>query len=661
MIRVRHLALLVPVLLLGLHAPADAARKVRAHKPKATAAAPAAGPCTDFYEYANAAWLKANPAPPQGSVSAFQVLRAHARAQQRALLDDLARAPTDDAGRALGTLWSEGMNQTAVDGAGSAPLQPLFERIGRLKKPRDVAAAIAALHAAGMPVLFNFSDDADLQDPSLRIGYATQGGLGLPDPAYYTRGEAQARDLLGRYRAYIQTILQLSGTPADRVGTESGWVLSMEMQLAQASVPAAQAHGAEAYHPTPVAALEKDYKALAPGKFLSAQRVKADTISLGQPGFFRAADAMLASVPVEQWQAYLRFHVASAMAPYLSQAFVDAHFQMYGRLLAGREQAPDRGQRVMDAIDRALGPTMGHAWAQRYLPAASRALASQVVAKLRKAVADGITANGWMDAPTRAIAQTKLSRLEVEIGEPKVAPAAIDASLGKGYATDLLALAQWRHQLAMAAIGTHGDSAWPMPAQNPAINYDPLHNRILVTAALLQPPVLDAGKDSAQAMGSLGALLGRTLQEAIAGSGRGVDADGRIRDWWTPASTAAFVQATAPIIAQYDRFRLSGGAHVDGTASQAANLADLGGVELAWAGFNDALPAKPGNDAERAFFQAYAQVWAETQHASVTDPGQVPARYRVNGVLANLPGFAKAYACKAGQPMLEANPVKFWN
>ncbi|MBS0575210.1 MAG: M13 family metallopeptidase [Proteobacteria bacterium] len=672
MIRARHALLLVPLLALAAANPADAAARVK-HRPgkgKAAPASVAAAACDDFYADANAAWLRQHPAPASGSVSAFDAMRSRAREQERNLLEDLARGASDAAGRALATVWNEGLNEAAIEAAGATPLQPSFARIGAIRKSKDIAAAVADLHAAGLPVLFNFAADRDVADADLRIGYASQGGLGLPDPAYYTRTDAETRDVLGRYRAYIQTILQLSGTPADQIATQSGWVLSMEMQLAQASLPLAQQREpASAYRLSRVADLQKAYPRLALAGFLKAQQVNVGSLSLANTRYFDTVEGMLANTPVEQWQAYLRFQVASKMAPYLTRAFQDAHFQMYEKLLGGAAQPRSRQDLVQDAIDRALGPLVGHVWTQRYLPAASREAATRVADGVRGALKAAIASNAWMDDATRAAAQAKLARLRIEIGEPASVPSIDGLALGKGFATDMLTLAAWKHRDEMAQIGQRGGArAWPQPAQIPNLSYDLLDNRLVVSAAMLQPPVFDATMSPAQQYGAFGALLGHALHAAIGGKGRSLDADGQLREWWSAAARAAFEQRTAPIVGQYDGYVVAGTTKVDGSRTREENLADLGGVELAWLAYAATDPAagKPARSAaDRAFFTAYAQMWARHSAADsaiawAASSPQAPAKYRVEGVLANLAEFASTYACKPGQPMSARQAVSIW-
>ncbi|HTD28264.1 MAG TPA: M13 family metallopeptidase [Xanthomonadaceae bacterium] len=685
----RQSLLLVSLLLLGVDMRVDAATNTKSkQKAKPAATAAAESPCNDYYGMVNADWLKANPAPAAGSVSAFDAMLANARQQERTLLEADASAPGDDTDRALGALWSDGMNEIAIEAAGATPLRPLFDRIAQAKKAKDLPAVIADLHAAGVPVLFNFSSDVDLKDFDHQLGYAIQGGLGLPDPDYYTRADADSRALFGRYRAYVEKILLLSGTPAAQVSTESGWVLGIEVQLAQASLPLVQLRDpSNEYRPVTLVELQKAYPNLAFGSFLRTQHADDDRISLAHTGYFTAADGMLVSVPVEQWQAYLRFHVANSLAPYLSSGFQDAHFQMYDRVLDGKQQPQPRWLAVLNAVDLALGEPLGHAYAERYLPQASKAAATSIADGLRDAAKNAIANNAWMDPSTRAAAQAKLEKLRVEIGEPtRKLPLSGLTLGGSGYAADMLAAAAWRHQRDMAAIGKRtAERRWPVLAQIPDVSYDLVQNRIVVTAAFLQPPVFDASADIAQQYGALGALIGHQLHYAFDDKGRTIDADGQLHDWWTPLASAAYEQRTAPIIAQYDAYEVNGGVKVNGHQTRDENLADLGGVELALDALKATLPSTaqaphakgaqkpstaqpPASDAkasERHFFEAFAKVWErssapDTATAEVSSSIQAPAKARVNGTLANLPEFGTAYACKAGQSMDIKTPVSIW-
>jgi putative endopeptidase len=685
-----HRALLLVPLLLILDVPADATA-AKPKKARLAATAPVPAVCSDYYDTVNADWIKAHPAPATGSVSAFDTIITNARSQQQALLEDLARSPRDDTQRTLALLWADGMNENAIENAGAAPLQPLFARIAMAKKSRDITGVIADLHAAGVPVVFNFGADADAGDPSHRIGYASQGGIGLPDPEFYTRTDAETRAMLGRYRAYVETILRASGTPAEKVTLESGWVLGVEMQLAQSSPSLLQQRDpGSAFRPVSLRDLAKVYPNLGFDKFVRAQHLDVDRISLAQDGFFRTADGMLASVPLEQWQAYLRFHVANALAPYLSRAFHDPHADLYDRVLAGDVQPKPHAQAVLEAIDHAVGDAMGRAYAERYLTPATKDGVMRVAERVRGAMHGAIERSAWMDDATRATAFAKLDKLRIEIGEPEDAPSLSGLAVGNGFASDMLAVAAWQHQRDMASIGKRsGAPPWSVRAQTPYAGYDLVQNRLVITAALLQAPVFDASSPPATQYGALGALIGQQLEHVVDGKGRGIDVDGRFRDWWTPSTAAAYEQRTAAIVAQYDAYPSQGTARIDGRATRDENLADLAGVELALDAFHAAMPssaastvpapqaasahhaatkrgAKPAPtppSQDVAFFAAYAVVWARSDAPDAADAAaglQSPAKYRVEGPLANLPEFGKAHACKPGQPMMRATPVSIW-
>ena len=308
-----------------------------ATKKKSTGKAPAVAPaCSDFYSYANASWLKANPVPQTGATTSLGQLADRALQQQRDLLDASMKAPQNSVQKALGDFWASGLDEAAVEKDGSQPIAPLLSRIDAIKKAKDVPASIAALHQVGIPVAFNFSPDVDLKALDRHIGYFMQGGMGLPDPAFYTRNDADAVTLQGRYRAYVKQILALTGTPAASLDADSASVIQIETLLAKAAKPVADVNNPfNNYAPVPVKDVTKQFRNLQLGEFLKAQAVNDDLVSMSDPGYFKQLDAMVASLKPEQWRAYLRWRVGDSMAPYLSKSFRDAESGFRGRLLRG--------------------------------------------------------------------------------------------------------------------------------------------------------------------------------------------------------------------------------------------------------------------------------------------------------------------------------------
>lgn len=633
---------------------------------------PNAPACTDFYQHANGGWLARTALPAgDGRWSRFDEINRRALEQQRALLEAAAATPKDDLDRLLGAFWASGLDEAAIDAAGAAPLAPVLARIDRIKRLRDVGGAIGELHAQGLPVLFRFGADLDLRDFDRQIAYATQGGLGLPDRDYYLREDADTRALLGRYRAHIERLLALVGTPAAEIETQSGWIVGIEMRLASASLGLVELRDPwSAYKPTSVKELSRRYPNLRLDDFLRAQDLRRlDSLSLAHERFFAAVDSLLAeknaTAPVEHWRAYLRFHVANALAPYLSAGFREAQYALYGQLLGGRPAPAPRWQQALASVDLALGDVLGRRYVEAHLSDPARAQAEAVVLGVRDALGRAIAASAWMSDAAKSAAKAKLDALRVEVGQPAQWADYAGLELDRrAYAANVLAAAKWRHARDLAQIGKAAPRRWRVPTQTPDLAYDLALNRLTVSAALLQPPVFAADAGAAANHGALGMLAGQQLTHGFDALGRTIDASRQLRDWWTPADAEAFAQRTAPLIAQYDAYHALPGIPVNGRQTQGENIADLGGVELAWAAYRRA-DAKADAEAARRFFYSLARLWQrkldeESLKLELATGVHAPARFRVNGPLSNLPAFAETFDCKPDQPMRRADPVALW-
>jgi putative endopeptidase len=653
----RPLACALLVALVATAAPGADAAKKKSGKAKAPAAPSA---CSDFYSYANSAWLKSNSLlPGVDSLSAMEQLGARARQQQVDLLNAAMTAPQGNVQKLLGDFWASGLDEAAVERDGANPVAPLLDRINAIRKADDVSASIAALHQVGIPVAFNFGADIDLNDLNRHIGYFSQGGLGLPDPAYYTRGDADTRRLLGLYNGYVQKILVLTGTPADRAAAEAQQVIDLETRIAQASRPLVELRNPRAnYGPVAVSSLRKSYRKLQLDEFLKAQGVNDDAVSIANPQLFAELDRLVGSLKPAQWKTYLRWRVGDAMAPYMAKPWRDAAFDFRGRVLAGKAAPPERQQAVLDAINLAAGPMLGREYAARYLPAATRARAEEIAANVLKALDAAIATDPRLGEQAKTEAKAKLAALKIEIGAPRRDLDYSVQPMGRGsFGGNMLIASTWHHREEMKRIGRgNADRRWNVLPQEPALAYDLAQNRMIVTAAALQAPVFDLGRDTAAQYGSFGALVGRELSHAIDNKGRLVDTKQELRDWWTPAEASAWDALGNRIAAQYGGYPIPGmGTRVNGNQVRDVAIADQAGVELAWIAFNAAQPAA-GKDARQAFYTGWANLWpqqltreAATRRAasSVHAPGQ----WRTNGPLYNLAGFGDAYGCKAGTAM----------
>ena len=651
----------------AVHA-APKAKTKHAAKAKTASAAPM---CSDFYQAVNKDWLTANPAPAgAATVSALSQLRDRSIQQQRDLLDQAMNAPQGGVQKALGDFWASGLDEAAVEADGSKPIAPLLARIDGIKRTRDVPAAIAALHQVGIPALFNFSADVDLDDLNRHIGYFTQGGLGLPDPAFYSRTDPDAGTIMASYRQYVRNILTLAGSAPDKVAADTDMVLGVEFRIAQASKAIRSTRDPRVgFAPVPVSSLKGQYRNLQLSEFLAAQGVNDDRVSIADPQLFAQLDAMVAGIPPQQWKAYLRFHVADAMAPYLSRGFRDAEQQFRGRVFRGQSTPPPRWQEVLSAIDVAAGPMLGHEYAARYLPPATKARAEAVAGDVRDALMRAFDRNTWMSAAAKTEAKAKLAKTRIEVGVP---PRDLDYTvqpMGRGsFGGNMLIASTWRHQQEMKRIGKgNANRRWSVLPQDPALAYDLAQNRIVVTAAMLQAPVLDMTQPAASHYGSFGALVGEELTHGFDSRGRNIDANGTLRDWWTPADANAWLERLNKVASQYGSYTWpnAGGAHVNGQLTREQDAADIAGVELALDALGHGSAASASD--VTAFSNGWAKIWPQqmgpeaAQVAAAASPYS-PGQWRANGPLSDLPEFQQAFGCKEGNPMVRpaASRVTIW-
>ena len=662
----RPLVLALGVALVALVSAADADAQRRKSR------APAVSPqCADLYAHANAAWLKTHQAPADaGAVTALGQLSELALQQQRQLLDAAMASPDNDVQHRLGDFWASGLDEAAVEADGSRPIATLLSRIDAIGKSRDVPATIAALHQVGIPVAFNFAPDVDLQALDRHIGYFMQGGMGLPDPAFYTRDDADTRVVMDRYRAYVRQILALTGTPEQRLDGDVAAVIAIETALARKSRSLNELNSpADNFAPVPVAQAAKRYRNLQLDKFLAAQGVKDDRVSMANPALFAELDAMVGKLKPEQWRAYLRCRVGDAMAPYLSRSYRDASFGFRGQVLEGRSVQAPRWRQVLDAINVAAGPMLGREYAAAHLQPEERRQAGLVIDELRQALLAAVDASRWLGAPAKAEARAKLEAMAIEVGTPRRDLDYTVQPMGRGsFGSNMLIASTWRHGQEMKRIGKgNADRRWDVLPQEPALAYDIAQNRLIATAAALQAPIFDAARPELL-YGAFGALVGSQLNRAIDAQGSHVDARGQVRDWWSPADRDAWTALGNRVAAQYASQDYPGvkGARVDGALVRNVALADQAGLELAATAHAKAQP-QASQAARQALFEAWSRLWAQQVAANTASERlktdiHAPGPLRSNLPAANLPEFAAAFACKPGQPMTraEADQVKVW-
>lgn len=647
---------------------ADAAKK----KKRVTKKAPEVSlVCRDFYAQANSDWLATNPVTGSGMQSALEQLAQRAQQQQIDLLNVDMQTAQGGVAKLIGDFWASGLDEAAVERDGANPIAPLLSRVDAIRRSKDVPAAITALHQVGIPVVFNFSADVNLQDLSRHIGYFSQGGLGLPDPAYYTRTDADTRALLGRYTDYVSKILALTGSKPDQLQADTQAVLDLETRIAQASSPLTTLRDPRNnYAQVAIVDLGKQYKRLQLGDFLKAQSVSDDSVSLANPQLFTQLDALVGALKPAQWKTYLRYQIGAALAPYLSKSWRDVDFAFRGTVLRGLAAPLPRQQQVLEAINLAAGPMVGREYVGHYLPDTTRSRAMEIATQVRDALGRGIDRNTWMSVSAKAEAKSKLAKLKIEIGAPTRDLDYSVQPMGRGsFGGNMLIASTWRHREEMRRIGRgNADRRWDVLPQQPALAYDIAQNRLIVTAATLQAPVLDMAQDVATQYGAFGALVGHELTHGFDNTGRMVDASGSVHDWWTPADLAAWDTRTGQLTTQYGAYPWPGltGVSVNGRQTRDENAADLGGVELAMDALTTAQPAL-AITGKQAFYQGWAKLWPQQMSTDVATrmaaiDVHAPGLWRSNGPLSDQPTFGGAFSCKAGTPMQRAadQQISIW-
>ncbi len=624
-------------------------------------------PCQDFFEYANGGWLKSNPIPAEYSLwSLDNEINERNLNILRNILENAAShpGPAGSATQKIGDFYAAAMDESAIDKAGIAPFKDDLAVIAALKSPIDIAALIGAWQARGEDVLFDFEAQPDLKDSNKDIAYAGQGGLGLPDRDYYLRDDAKSKALRTQYQAHVARMLGLLGDGDAKI--EAGFVLALETRLAKASLDrVALREPANSYHIYTL----KDADAKTPhfswsGFFHTVRRDDVQSFSLAQPDFFVAMDHALTEVPVAQWQAYLRWRLIDADAPYLGKTFVDADFDFHGRTLRGTKQILPRWKRAIRSSDDAVGELLGQAYVAQVFPPEAKQRALVLVDNLKVALRARISRLTWMSDETRKAAYAKLDTLVAKVGYPDKWRDYSKLEISRNsYLANMRAAAAFEAQRQFAKFGHLVDRMeWDMTPQTVNAYYNPMGNEIVFPAAQLLPPYFDARADNALNYGGIGSVIGHEMTHGFDDQGSEFDAKGNLTDWWTKADRTEFDARTAKLVEQFNAYVPVDDLHINGKLTLGENIADLGGLLVAYDAFK--LTPQGRSDAkidglspDQRFFLSYAQAWRTAQRPEqirlqVQSNEHAPAKFRTNGPVSDMPAFARAFACKAGDAMV---------
>ncbi len=636
--------------------------------------------CQDFNGFVNAKWVAANPIPADRTRwGSFDVLREQSLERQKAIAE-AASAGTAGAAtttQLVGALYRSGMDEAAIERSGFEPIKPELARIDALASSKGVVAYLVDSFSRGQASVFAFGAEADFQNSSRRIAYAFQGGLGLPTPDYYTSDEHAA--VREAYRTHIARMLELIGVNAPDAALQAGKVLAFETQLAKVSfAPVELRDPANQYNFVSVDAANAITPNFDWAAFFAAQKAEvSDGFSLSQPKFFAELDRMIAGAPVADWQAYLRFHTADNAAPYLSTPFQQANFDFHKKTLSGQKEQELRWKRVLATVNDQVGMALGEAYVAQAFPPESKARALVLVENVQAALKARIEKLDWMSDATKVKALEKWASFMPKIGYPEKWRDWSGLSLTPdNYFANVAAAVKFNHDYDVARIGKPTDRMeWAMTPQTVNAYYNPTDNTINFPAAILQPPFFDANADDATNYGGIGAVIGHEATHGFDDQGSQFDAAGNNTDWWASVDKEAFKARTAVLVAQFNGYEALPGKFVNGELTLGENIADLGGLAIAYDALQVALGKQPGEvktqiggySEDQRFFMNWARVWRgsvrdQRQEVMLNTDSHAPARFRASGAPSNLPAFAAAFECKQGDPMVRSGEaqVKIW-
>lgn len=627
-------------------------------------------PCADFYRYANGGWASRATIPSSYPMWGTWIeLRGRADDVLHQIVEDARRnttAPATSNLRKLGLFYATCMDSARAERERLAPIRPLLDAISVIHTSADVAPTIEAVYArTATTVPFVVFAPEDPKQPGRIVAALGQGGLGLPTRDYYTSNDPRMQRIRAAYSDHVAEMLRLSGESADRAKADAQRVLELETGLAGASMAPVQMRDPNAvYHKMSAAEISKLTPHFDWPRFWRAIGApEIDSVIVRQPAFFAAFDSMLTTVPTASWRPYLRWRLLASTSRWLDSRFVNENFS-FNRNFSGAQENDPRWRRCLAATDDALSEILGQEYVRRTFAPEAKARALQMVSDLRAVLHDRIAALPWMSDSTKQQALAKLAALRIKIGYPdKWRDYSTLEVRQRSFVDNALAARLWEYTRNIKRIGGTVDrDEWQISPQT--VDAYALSGEIVFPAGILQPPFFDAGVDDAMNYGGMGAVIGHEMTHHFDDTGRQFDAEGNLRDWWTPADAANYKQRAQLVVDQFDAYTVVDSAtHVNGRLTLGENIADLGGLRVAYAALQKALAGKPplapieGFTTEQRFFLAYARVWRqiarpEYTRTRVSTDSHAPWMWRVNGPLSNLPEFAQAFGCKEGDAMV---------
>ncbi len=635
-------------------------------------------PGDDFFQYASGAWYKKTEIPAsETGWGSFYTLYDDNQKNLRTILQEVSGKENDKGSNAqkVGDLYASGMDTVAIDKQGYEPIKPLLAKINGLKDYKELIQFAADSYKDGDGFLLGFYVSPDDRNSAKNVVHFDQSGLGLPNRDYYFNTDSATKNIRAAYVKYIAKLFTLTGADAATASKNADNILKLETALAQShSTPVELRDPVKNYHKFAVGDMQKQVPDLDLKDLLSRMDVKTDTILVGQPAYYKALNDLLKSQPIDFWKSKLQFVAMNDASRYLSKPFRDARFEFFGKTLNGQKQPTERWKQMVSTTDGGLGELLGQLYAEKYFTSEAKDRMLALVNNLQSVYRERIQKLDWMGTETKQKATGKLNAFIKKIGYPDKWKKYDDVEIDRNaFYKNMQSVSKHNYKEMIAKVDKKVDKTeWGMTPPTVNAYYNPSFNEIVFPAGILQFPFFDKNADDAINYGAIGAVIGHEMTHGFDDQGSQYDKDGNLKVWWTPADAAKFKAKTQQVVDLYNGFTVLNNMHVNGKLTLGENIADIGGLAIAYQAFKNTEQGKSdkkidGLTPDQRFFLSFAQVWRikdrdETLRMRINTDPHSPERYRVNGPVFNMDAFYKAFNIQPGAKLYkpENQRIRIW-
>jgi putative endopeptidase len=634
-------------------------------------------PCNNFYQYAVGGWLVQNPVPAsEAKWGSFSILNNENLKKLKVILEETSakQNKTGSDEQLIGDMFLSAIDSNKVNELGILPLENWLKSIDSINNADAILSILAEMRKSGSGILFGYYVGQDEKNSEKYITNIYQGGLGLPDRDFYFPKEERGVKILEEYKNHIKQLFLLMGNSSQQAEIKMQNVLEIELQLAENSMDRVALRNPEkTYNKKTIKQLQQLTPNINWNKFMeNAGLTSATEVVVGQPKYFEAISKMLKIISVDKWKNYITFHLVNDFSKYLSQDFEKNHFNFYDKILSGKQEMKPRWKRSIEIINVTLGETMGKLYVQKHFSESSKKRIGEMVENLREVYKERILQLDWMSDSTKTQALAKLEKFNKKIGYPDVWNDYSNVEINKNtLLQNVINANHWQYNHMISRLNKPVDrNEWFMTPQTINAYYTANMNEVVFPAAILQPPFFNPDADDAINYGGIGAVIGHEFTHGFDDQGAKYDGNGNMNNWWSETDKIKFKERTDVLVQQFNEYQPLEGVFVNGELTLGENMADLGGLLLAYYALEKAMQTKNNTNIngftyQQRFFLGWAQVWHinikdEAMGQMVKTDSHSPGEYRVNGPLSNLPEFMNAWGCKEGNAMVRKEKVKIW-